>query len=104
MRFKYLPVSVLAAALLAGSPGLAFAQNTNPPANPPAATTTGPVAPAVNPAPAAHDNGGGGGLWGLIGLIGLLGLGGWRSRNRALPPTTGVGTGVGPGVGTTNRL
>jgi hypothetical protein len=103
MRFKSLPVSVLAATLLVGGPGLALAQNTTPPATPPATTTPGPAAPAVTPGPVTNNTGGGGGgLWGLIGLVGLLGLGGWRSRSSALPPTTGVGTGV--GTGTTNRL
>lgn len=102
MRFKSLPVSALAATLLVGAPGLALAQNTTTPANPPATTTPGPAAPAVTPGPVNTNNGGGGGLWGLIGLVGLLGLGGWRSRSSALPPTTGVGTGV--GTGTTNRL
>lgn len=88
MRFKSLPASALAMMLLAGTPGLAFAQNAG-------TTTTGTVtAPATATVPATgvatNNGGGGGGWWGLIGLFGLFGLAGRRARRVAPTDTVGV--------------
>ena len=100
MPFNHVRASVLAAMLLAASPGLALAQN-NGTATTPATTTTTPATttPAagtgVNGTVANESGGWGGGWWGLIGLIGLFGLAGGRSRVRGVPPATGVGTGPG---------
>ena len=105
MRFNHVRASVLAAMLLAGSPGLALAQNagstgTTGTATTPAVTTPAVTTPAVttpangNVATGETGGGWGGGWWGLIGLIGLFGLAGGRSRVSSVPPATGIGTGT----------
>ncbi len=100
MRFNHARASVLAAMLLAGSQGLALAQNagstgTTGTATTPAVTTPAVTTPANGNVATGETGGGwGGGWWGLIGLIGLFGLAGGRSRVSSVPPTTGIGTGT----------
>ncbi|MBV9750103.1 MAG: hypothetical protein JO157_14935 [Acetobacteraceae bacterium] len=111
MRFNTMRAPVLAAMLLAASPGFALAQNagngttgagtttgttttgtTNTPAG--AVTTTPPGGNMGANAYNGYTGGGwGGGWWGLIGLIGLFGLAGGRRTRPVVPPATGVGTG-----------
>ncbi len=100
MQFNHMRAGVLAAMLLAGSPGLALAQNagntgTTGTATTPAVTTPAVTTPANGNVATGETGGGwGGGWWGLIGLIGLFGLAGGRSRVSNVPPATGIGPGT----------
>ena len=102
MLNNYLRASVLAATILAVSPGLALAQTAG--TNGMATGTTATVgAESGNGYTRAGYGGGWSGWWGLWGLLGLFGLAGVRPRFRSAPPV-GVSPTSDPRVGPGTRL